>query len=176
MTMSMKHSFASKLVIAGPPLLLVIIGLAVYIAVIKIVTPEEKVISVVEDGSEVTPLPTITPTPLASSSAQLSIPSEVILPNQAELETMQREADEGVHTWRLDPLQTAEQTAGQYGFLVDDQLTLLTDEAARLEGRATVLVHHNGSLYELQMQQPVRVGADGVWIIAGVAKQATSTM
>lgn len=157
-----------KLAIIGPPLVLILIGVAVYIAVVKITTPEVEVITVVNDTSATESADfsaNSSPSAQPLTTIQLDIPE----PNLEQVENWQKAVDAGSEQWRTDPLEVAQQTAGQYGFLVNDQLTLVVQDAnSQPSGEAMVLAVTGGKDYIITLHQPGTVGETGVWVITDI--------
>lgn len=157
-----------KLFIIVPPIILLIIGFGVYIAVVKMTTNEEQVVTVTSDPPS---------NKDASSSAALVettpvktvISLDITAPTSEQLATWQDKVDNGEDLWRLDPLKVAEQTAGQYGFLVNDQLTIVQPgEGESLTQQAVILARSGGVNYEIVLEQPVIKGEKGIWVIVDI--------
>ncbi len=169
-----KSNLTGNLVIIVPPLLLVITGIAVYIAVIKILTPDLKTISATPNPTQSSASATQSP-PEASSTAKTSNPiaTQVTLPSDSDLNQWQADADSGKDVWRLDPISAAEHQAGVYGFIPGDQLTLVTHDlqSETPSQTTTISASHYNVEYQLTMIQPKKTGAGGIWIIQSIEKQ-----
>ncbi|WML62148.1 acyl transferase [Rhodococcus sp. AH-ZY2] len=88
-----------------------------------------------------------------------SFPGENLTPEEAG--ELQRAVDEGSRPWRLDPSLVAQAfVADRFGW---------SDTEARTADPHTVEVtdRTDGSIVVLQLRQPVREGADGIWVVTG---------
>lgn len=148
----MKRSLA----IWGPPLLLLLVGTAAYIWVVKWTTPKPIV---------------ITASPQASSSTHISnttvIATQVIVPTSEEVVAWQKAADEGSESWRTIPLDAAKQMSLSYGFDSTDLFTAGQDG----NSSAQIMVTHGDKSYVITMYQPGQTGNGGVWAIQSIETQ-----
>jgi len=107
-----------------------------------------------------------TPTPsvdVPSSTATADLGGEDLTADQAA--QLQRDVDAGHQPWRLDQVAVAEAfVAGRLGW---------TDVDARLTDPQTVEVANrpDGGTVTLQLQQPVREGPDGIWVVSAGAQR-----
>ncbi|KOS54310.1 acyl transferase [Rhodococcus rhodochrous KG-21] len=88
---------------------------------------------------------------------EASFPGENLTPEEAG--ELQRAVDEGSQPWRLDPSLVAQAfVADRFGW---------SDTEARMADPHTVEVtdRADGSIVVLQLRQPVREGADGIWVV-----------
>ncbi|MEZ7236263.1 acyl transferase [Rhodococcus sp. GXMU-t2271] len=106
----------------------------------------------VPDTSPATAYEDTTPPP-----TEASFPGENLTPEEAG--ELQRAVDEGSQPWRLDPSLVAQAfVADRFGW---------SDTEARTADPHTVEVtdRADGSIVVLQLRQPVREGADGIWVV-----------
>ncbi|WP_416061949.1 acyl transferase [Rhodococcus indonesiensis] len=106
----------------------------------------------VPDTSPATAYEDTTPPP-----TEASFPGENLTPEEAG--ELQRAVDEGSQPWRLDPSLVAQAfVADRFGW---------SDTEARMADPHTVEVtdRADGSIVVLQLRQPVREGADGIWVV-----------
>jgi hypothetical protein len=106
-------------------------------------------------GAAETSLPSADATP---STAPSDLAGEDLTADQAA--QLQQDVDAGHQPWRLDEIAVAEA-------FVADQLGW-TDVDSRLTDPQTVEVTNqpDGATVTLPLQQPVREGPDGVWVVA----------
>jgi hypothetical protein len=107
--------------------------------------------------------PTTTPSDgVASSPATSDLAGEDLTADQAA--QLQQAVDAGHQPWRLDEIAVAQA-------FVADRLGW-ADVDARLTGPQTVEVANraDGATVTLQLQQPVREGPDGIWVVASGAQ------
>ncbi len=90
-----------------------------------------------------------------------------IFVDEDRAEWLQQRADEGIETFRTDPLQAARFDGRMVGLTAEDELELI-DEA---QGRAEVLVRRNGREYVMEMIQPAREGEGGIWLISSIEEK-----
>jgi hypothetical protein len=169
-----KHNIWHTLLIVGPPLLLVVLGAVIYIAVSKLAEPETRTISAVPSLSESTPSANPSSSESAAPVAQEINPitTTVNMPSSTEIADMQKAADAGEEVWRLDPIEAAERMAGTYGFIPGDQLTLSSENGQSTpSGSATIVAAHGSELYFITMQQPKVKGEKGVWVLSAIEKK-----
>jgi hypothetical protein len=106
-----------------------------------------------------------TPTPsadVATSTATPGLAGEDLTADQAA--QLQQDVDAGHQPWRLDEVAVAQAfVAGRLGW---------TDVDARLTDPQTVEVSNrpDSATVTLQLQQPVREGPDGIWVVASGAQ------
>ena len=111
-------------------------------------------------SAESTPVPDTSPTAASEETTppgETSFPGEDLTP--AEAGELQRAVDEGSQPWRLDPSLVAQAfVADRFGW---------SDTEARTADPHTVEVtdRMDGSIVVLQLRQPVREGADGIWVV-----------
>ena len=168
-----KNKRLRNLIIVGPPLTLILVGIGVYILVVKLISPDIKTISAIPN--QTTEEARTSAAPQASPSATPSNPisTDVIAPDDGELNLWQSDADKGEDTWRLDPVSAAEQQAGSYGFIPGDQLTLVTEGQSQAPtGSATIIALHGNDTYLITMIQPKKQGNGGIWIIQSIKEQS----
>ncbi|EME59150.1 acyl transferase [Rhodococcus ruber BKS 20-38] len=109
---------------------------------------------------ESTSVPDASPTTAREDTApptEASFPGENLTPEEAG--KLQRAVDEGSQPWRLDPSLVAQAfVADRFGW---------SDTEARMADPHTVEVtdRADGSIVVLQLRQPVREGADGIWVV-----------
>jgi hypothetical protein len=107
-----------------------------------------------------------TPTPSAdvpSATVSSDPGGEDLTADQAA--QLQQDVDAGHQPWRLDEIAVAEAfVAGRLGW---------TDVDARLTDPQTVEVANrpDGATVTLQLQQPVREGPDGIWVVTAGARR-----
>jgi hypothetical protein len=104
--------------------------------------------------------PTTTPSDgVASSPATSDLAGEDLTADQAA--QLQQAVDAGHQPWRLDEIAVAQA-------FVADRLGW-ADVDARLTDPQTVEVANraDGATVTLQLQQPVREGTDGIWVVVG---------
>jgi hypothetical protein len=96
--------------------------------------------------------------------------------NHQKLADLQKLADYGYQTWRLDPLQVAKYQGEAFGFDRNkDSFELMMSTAIyREHGEATVLVKHDKKYYQIHLQQPFGNGKDKIWTIDRVKEFATN--
>ena len=159
------------LIVVLPPLVLIGIGIAVYISVIKLTTPPVKTVSALPNSTSATE--SATPTSQAPASMQLTqINTQVTTHTKEQIEEWQSRADSGQDSWRLDVMRAAEQMAGQYGFLPGDQLTLnQSDEESVQSGQAEIMAIRQSDVYVITLIQPGVQGSKGIWVISSIEKQ-----
>ena len=100
-----------------------------------------------------TPAPPPTPSPTPGTA----IPGEAL--SAAQVAELQHAVDEGHQPWRLDIAAVAEAfTRGELGW-TDAQVALADPHTAEVTNGA------DGRMVTLQLRQPAREGADGIWIV-----------
>jgi hypothetical protein len=133
----------------GPVIALLIIGVIAYIITVKLTTPD---------------IPLLQAEQQSSPAAQLTtIQTTVTKPSAAQVEQWQQAAK--TETWRLDPLQTAQHLAPNYGFSNSDSFNQPDSDVD------TVIVTHSQQQYQFVMYQPGNTGSDGVWYIKSITQQ-----
>ncbi len=147
----------------GPPVVLLLVGTAAYIAVVKLTTPKPITISaqphiVSPQGSD---------SAQASTSADAAISTQVSLPDSTEIAAWQAAADDGSEVWRLDVLSAAKHLSKQYGFVDDDAFSMQSSDTTA----STVQAAHGSYLYSIMMYQPGLKGDKGVWSIKSIGIQ-----
>lgn len=78
--------------------------------------------------------------------------------------------DQGKNPWRLDPVKTAQIVGTAFGLEPSDRYTLIQtyyDPGSGLH-YADVLVEHGPCRYLVELMQPVRQGAGGVWALQSI--------
>jgi hypothetical protein len=78
----------------------------------------------------------------------------------------QQAVDAGHDPWRLDPREVARTAGTTLGFADTDALEL----ASQGPGVAVVHLVHDGTTYQMQLVQPVRVGPTGIWAVDAVQR------
>lgn len=95
--------------------------------------------------------------------------------NFTELETIQGSVDNGSGPWRLDPLAVATADGVALGFdQENDDFTLVSKvDIGEYSGTGEAIVEavHGGVTYEIQLIQPIKQGATGIWAINSVNKK-----
>jgi len=76
----------------------------------------------------------------------------------------QDQVDRGHEVWRLDPVEVARRDGRMAGFRLTDEFRLFGVEA----GIALVEAAHQGRVYFIRLQQPVRAGPGGIWAIDAI--------
>jgi uncharacterized protein (DUF342 family) len=148
-----------KLSIFGPPLLLLVIGAAVYIMMVKLTTPQPVVI-------RSTPQATVAAQASSSAVSQDQITTQVTVASQEQLTQWQKAADTGAEVWRLDPLSAAKQQSLSYGFKAEDAFSLVQ---ANGQSATVVIAQHDNQRYDITMYQPGLKGSQAVWSIQSIA-------
>lgn len=169
-----KNKYLKTATVLLPPLLLVLVGIVIYSLVNKLLEPDIKTISITPNQNIATESAEPTSNQSTHSAQNINpISTEISKPSQSELKLIQSEVDEGKNEWRKDPLATAEQVAGIYGFIPGDQLNLITNQDSENieEGKATILALHSDQAYILTMIQPLEIGSNGIWILDSIEKQ-----
>ena len=107
---------------------------------------------------------TATPTPPADVPSSAS-PTDLGGEDLAQAAQLQQDVDAGHQPWRLDEIAVAEA-------FVADRLGW-SDVDARLTDPQTVEVANrpDGATVILQLQQPVRTGPDGIWVVTAGAQR-----
>lgn len=87
--------------------------------------------------------------------------------------SVQNEVDSGRQPWRLDPILVARSTLESEGidasrarFAQSD----LADEVGTGRRRATVRATTSGGAYDVDLLQPARQGATGIWVATGLRR------
>lgn len=90
--------------------------------------------------------------------------------NMQKLADLQKLADYGHQTWRLDPLQVAKYQGTAFGFdrLTDSFELMPSILLLRERGEAAVLVKHGKKHYRINLIQPFGNTKDKIWTIASV--------
>lgn len=154
--------FRQRMIIVGPPLVLLIVGAAVYIIVLKLTQPSSQVI----EATPVNESSQSVATSQSSASANLtSVTTTVSQPSDSQISNWQSMADQGKEIWRLDPLQAAKQMGLDYGFVTSDPFSLIESSASANQKTKVIDASHQGKGYTLTMRQPGTEGAKGIWII-----------
>lgn len=135
-----------KLSIIGPPILILIIGIAAYITVVKLTTPKPIVVNATPQSNLSTP--------------SASITTSISTPSASQIELWQASAS-AAESWRRDPLEAAKNLSGPYGFSSNDAFSLVA-------GTTTVLAEHDDKMYDLAMYQPGQNGPMGIWLIQSI--------
>lgn len=151
-----------NLSIALPSLVLLIIGIAAYIIVVKITTPPTILVTAKPGavGQQASSSP--------QASASTKINTSIVPPTSDVVKQWQQEANSGAAAWRLDPTSTAKELSGEYGFSTDDQFSASTSGQS---ANTTVQAQHNGKTYTFTMYQPGQTGAKGIWAIKSILQQ-----
>lgn len=94
---------------------------------------------------------------------------------QADLEMMQKSADQGRDPWRLDPYKTAQNEGVNLGFNPSQDSFKLISQKAIGEysgtGEAEVEAVHQEVTYIIQLIQPMGPGPTNIWVINSVRKK-----
>ena len=90
-----------------------------------------------------------------------------VILDEERAEWLQERADEGIETFRTQPLEAAQFEGRMAGFTEDDTFELLEESG----GYAEVLVTRNGDEYLIELEQPVLQDEDGIWMITGVSEK-----
>lgn len=172
--MMRKNNTKRSLLIIAPPLILILVGVAVYISVIKLLTPQLETISAVPDKLQSTSSAEESSSSASSTDPINPINTEVNAPSNADIEQWQADVKNGKDVWRLDPVSAAENLAGVYGFIPGDQLTLVTDEGSTqpISESATIIALHGPDTYVITLVQPNITGPQGIWVIRSIEKQS----
>lgn len=87
--------------------------------------------------------------------------------NKADLEALQKLVDNGLESWRKNPLQTAVSDGVSFGFYAADTYQLLFKEFNTKDGtyKASVRATHGKKTYLIHLSQPIKIGTDGLWVI-----------
>ncbi len=90
----------------------------------------------------------------------------------ARAAAIQQEVDQGHTPWRLDPVAVAREDGQQLGFDASDRFELVGQASgpAGSGAQATVRAVHAGQTYEVQLTQPAKAGAGGIWTIGEVRR------
>jgi hypothetical protein len=144
-----------KFSLIGPPLLLVIIGAAAYIVVVKLSTPDPIVVRGTPQSTVSATQPTITPS---------DISFDTTAPTAEQISDWQRKATEGVEDWRYDPLAAAKHQGEAYGFATEDPFQLTSQDQSSPQISAT----HDDKHYIIRMAQVGEEGQKKVWYISGI--------
>lgn len=145
-----------RLDIILPPIILVVVGTAVYIMVVKATTPKPIVVT----GSPQTASGTATP--VAGSTIKTNVAS----PSASQIAQWRLEATHSA-AWRIDPVSAAKQQSLEYGFDVSDSMNLVQSPK---NGVAQVSANHQDAQYTITMQQ-FGSGPSAVWAISDISKQ-----
>lgn len=94
---------------------------------------------------------------------------------QADLEMMQKSADQGRDSWRLDPYKTAQNEGVNLGFNpLRDSFKLISKKAIGEysgTGEAEVEAIHQEVTYIIQLIQPMGPGPINIWVINSVREK-----
>ena len=145
-----------NLLIAVPPALILVVGAATYITVVKLSTPEPIIV-------RGTPQATLS----ASDSAQAQssdITTTVVPPTKEQIEQWQRKASDGGEQWRFDPLSAAKHMSLNYGFETADPFQLIDGSGQRPQ----VTARHKNQIYTLVMKQADNSATKKVWYISEI--------
>lgn len=85
-------------------------------------------------------------------------------------------AESGKGDWLYDPVTVTKKEAGAFGFLPDDEYTLLSKKdrgEGSGSGEAYVNVKHDGEQYTIQLIQPFGAGEKSIWILNSISKKVT---
>ncbi|GEM_PF-605612 len=95
--------------------------------------------------------------------------------NSNELEKEQQEADQGKRAWRLDPLATARKEGPLHRLYVNGEYNLISQKTGEYSGTGEATVFHTfgGATYEVELIQPVKTGAGGIWVINSILPVGT---
>lgn len=168
-----KNKYIRNSLVIGPPLALILIGIGVYIFVVKLLAPDIKTISATPNQTIEESSSSATSEASPSATPTNPITTDVTATSDADLNQWQSDADKGDDAWRLDPVSAAEQQAGSYGFIPGDQLTLVTEDKSQTPaGSATIIALHGNDTYLITMIQPKKQGSSGIWIIQAIEKQS----
>ncbi|MFT9849071.1 hypothetical protein [Aneurinibacillus sp. REN35] len=84
---------------------------------------------------------------------------------------IQYAVDHGDNPWRLHPVETARRIGiERLGFGVEDVFRFESQYLDYDSGlhRASIKAQHGGAFFLVELYQPVRQGATGIWAVAGV--------
>ncbi|QGG49316.1 GerMN domain-containing protein [Heliorestis convoluta] len=86
------------------------------------------------------------------------------IPHPSNLQELQSAVQEGHQVWRLDPIEVTRVDGIALGFLPDKDSFVLSEQSSSI-GRAVVHVTHGEHKYLVYLVQPLRVGAEHIWVI-----------
>lgn len=162
--------FKQRMVIIGPPLLLLLIGAATYITVVKLMEQEVPILHPALGTEQRSP--STEEIKERQSQALTAISTEVVRPTETTLSIWQAEANAGKNAWRTDPLQAAKRMGADQGFQDSDPFILEeVGEADKRRLDKDVLATHQGKDYILTMIQPLTKGSKGIWIIQSIREK-----
>lgn len=116
-----------------------------------------------------------TPAPAPSAPAQPApiIGGSVTIDLNA-MKEIQKQVDAGQQPWFLDPLQVARQLGARFGFDPGaDQFTLVrqAEKGAGGTGEALVEATHAGTVWKIQLTQPLGPGKSSIWMINSILQK-----
>lgn len=87
---------------------------------------------------------------------------------QGDNNKTQQVVDSGDQPWRSDPVQVAQADGGDYGFQLNDDYSLISiDSSTHI---AKVKVIHQGNTFIIELNQPVKQGNKGIWVIEKITQ------
>jgi hypothetical protein len=90
-----------------------------------------------------------------------------------DYDAIQRSVDRGQNLWRLSPVRTAQVVGTQHlGLRMNDVYTFVEqyyDPGSGLQ-TAVVRVQHNTCTFLVELYQPERQGARGIWVVQSVTE------
>jgi len=101
---------------------------------------------------------------LGENMGRVGIRSQPVFVDLDRAAWLQEQVDRGQEVWRLDPVEVARRDGRMAGFRLTDEFRLVGLEA----GVALVEATHQGWIHFIRLQQPVRPGAGGIWMIDAV--------
>lgn len=149
-------------------------------------TPATTVVVVTATPGGPTPTPggpTATPAPTGSAAGPLK--TGVITHTTAEIDTIQRGANQNnaTYTYYLDPFQVVQHNLSQYGFSGFTIAAPATPPAAtptpytsqQNTPQVRIIVQDQGKQYGIFLDQPVQKGPKGIWVIIAIRPCAGTT-
>lgn len=87
-----------------------------------------------------------------------------VFPDPARAAWLQARAYAGEETWRRDPLEVARSDGRMAGFRRGDAFRLVSRDGSAAVVEAT----HAGRAYTIRLEQPVKAGPEGIWMITAI--------
>ncbi|MBI2875151.1 MAG: GerMN domain-containing protein [Firmicutes bacterium] len=84
--------------------------------------------------------------------------------DEQRVQWLQQRADDGVETWRKDPMEVARRDGRMLRFTLDT----VYQELSRKDGVVILETTADGKSYRLELRQPVRQSDGGIWIINNI--------
>ncbi len=164
--MNKDSSFGQRLSIVGPPLLLILVGGAVYLTVQYLRQPSIQTIEAVPQQQS---SPSASQPESSSSATLTTITTQVTVYSASQISDIQKGVDGGQDAWYLNPLSAAKELGRDQGFTVNDAFSTIQASSSASPSQIQVKAIHQGKAYTITMHQPGINGAKGIWLIKDIA-------